>query len=275
MEENFPFSLRLCSSIVERDIVARAARMLPPASREVGQFSYQQTASLSDALLACSDYPHDSPSPSLHEDAPRTNPRRQFKITPSYPPRPSAKSSKLSVSGKGGAQGWGRERWGGDGGLVALGGGESSCESEEEDNMEVKLRERKIHQQMYRTKYEENLKQSNLRKRQNHNPKNDKSSHYPTAYDFDGSIIEHPPGKPESGKVPAHFLDLEVSLPDRLSETPSEKEPKRKQPRQKTNPKVELPGARKDEIRTVESFFLRDLGNLRLAEGVELRQNKE
>jgi hypothetical protein len=112
--------------------------------------------------------------------------------------------------------------------------------------MEMKLRERKIHQQMYRTKYEENLKQSNLKKRQNHNPKNDKSNQYTTAYDFDGSIIEHPNAKPEHTKVPTHFLDLEVFLPDRHSETPSEKEPKRKQPRQKTIPKVELPGAKKD-----------------------------
>lgn len=77
--------------------------------------------------------------------------------------------------------------------------------------MESKLRERKLHQQYFKNRYEQNMKQQEYQKKKiAYANKNDGKKNIITAYDFDGTIIQNNTSKQESVKIPIHFLDLEV-----------------------------------------------------------------
>ena len=68
----------------------------------------------------------------------------------------------------------------------------SEHSEEESEDFETKLRERKIHQQYFRTRYEVNMRQGTLKKKGFAGKTEGKGQNL-VAYDFDGGII--PAGK--------------------------------------------------------------------------------
>jgi hypothetical protein len=188
-------SAYVCGELIRECLLPRAYAALPPDSRAIAAFSLKQSAALTESLVISEDYCPDEPRTRLSEDVPIVSThKRSIRVCPPVPSRPSlhpklstfSKSSKMSRTRDDNPQApsaFNNPK------LTPL----QTCEdsehsSEESEDLETKLRERKIHQQYFRTRYEENLKQGALRKK-GFGGKVEGKGHSIVAYDFDGSVI--------------------------------------------------------------------------------------
>ncbi len=72
MEEAFPYSLKICQSIVEDTILNRATAKLPPSKVELKLYSSKKSEVVADMILQCTKHSHDNPSNRLSEDTEAT-----------------------------------------------------------------------------------------------------------------------------------------------------------------------------------------------------------